>query len=86
MSDVNVARYRAEPANDCSCGQIHGYRVVGPGMRTHKLTERLAAEKGAELLNEGKITAAELGVLWGIADADIALSAAKAQLAAIVFN
>lgn len=71
--------YRVETGG-CGCGQIHGYRVVGPGMRTHKLLERLAAEKGAELLNAGKITAKELGVLWGVADTDIALSAAKMQL------
>lgn len=70
--------YRAE-TDGCGCGQIHGWRVIGPGLEKLRLVDRLAAQHAAKLLNEETITPGDLNTLWGWADSQNAVGAFVAR-------
>lgn len=72
-------QYKVEPVG-CDCGKIHGFIVVGPGMRTHRHIGRIAAYRACHLLNSNILTAHDINTLLGVADQDSVLAAAEIQL------
>lgn len=76
-----MSSYRAE-TDGCGCGQVHGWRVIGPDLEKLRLVDRLAAEHAAKLLNEEVITPGDLNILWGWADSQAAMRGAMDRMAA----